>query len=53
MDTEGRVEPIEAVGCLSGSRAIYQNREREGGLEAVDYRVSEAIAELRRHSEIV
>jgi hypothetical protein len=34
-----------------GSRAICQRRKREGGREAVDYRVLEAIAERRRAYE--
>jgi hypothetical protein len=52
-NNKGRVEQIEAVGCLSGSRAICRNREREGGREAVDYRGSEAVAERRHRSEFV
>jgi hypothetical protein len=53
LDIEGRVELIEAVGCLSGSRAICRNRAKEGGRQAVYYRASEAGAERRRRSEIV
>jgi hypothetical protein len=34
-----------------GSRAICQMREREGGREAVDYRVYKAVAERRRACE--
>jgi hypothetical protein len=52
MDNEGRVKIIEALACLSGSREIFRNREREGGKEAVDYLVSEAVAKRRRRSEM-
>jgi hypothetical protein len=53
MENKGRVELIEAVGCLSGSRAICGNRKRGGGREAVDYRGSEAVDERRHRSEFV